>query len=126
MKQNYNYDLFTKIFEQIEKEPILFNTSSWNEDVDCGTYCGTSRCVAGWACFLSELNRGKDEDPSEFYPIEGRKLLRLTESWNEVELLFFNSNDFHVYMIIKTIVSEKELENQRSITEIANSLMFPY
>ena len=45
----YNLDLMRAVREQITKHPETHDQTSWGER----TECGTTHCIAGWACALS-------------------------------------------------------------------------
>ena len=45
----YNLDLMRAVREQITKHPETHDQASWGER----TECGTTHCIAGWACALS-------------------------------------------------------------------------
>ena len=45
----YNLDLMRAVREQITKHPETHDQTSWGER----TKCGTTHCIAGWACALN-------------------------------------------------------------------------
>jgi len=45
--------LLRKILAQIDDEPALWNQATWG-DWDVEGNCNTARCVAGWACTLTD------------------------------------------------------------------------
>lgn len=48
---NFNQELFQKIHDQITQHPGTHDQDSWE------SYCGTTRCVAGWAVHFSNGER---------------------------------------------------------------------
>lgn len=55
-----NTELFKKIHEVISVQPGKFDMEYW-EDRDADGGCGTTRCVAGWAIYLT-TNRSLTDD----------------------------------------------------------------
>lgn len=45
-----NQELFKKIYDIISASPSEFEMSTWEDSEE---QCGTTRCVAGWAIFLT-------------------------------------------------------------------------
>jgi hypothetical protein len=92
-----NKELFAKIRDQIEAEPDRFNQDIWE------TYygeeyneCGTARCTAGWAIFLTHPGQPIYETRIELYSSlgysgAGQLLLGLTDE--EMEYLFYTDNE---------------------------------
>jgi hypothetical protein len=114
MKQQYNYDMFKRIFEQISNHPEYFDMSSWE--------CGTTKCIAGWACFLAGLKydnsiHGEDCD---WHPPNARRILNI--SMEESDILFHEATEFVPYMIIRTLIEQAGSEVQESIEQINNRL----
>lgn len=76
-----NVPLFQKVADKIRETPHLLNMHSF---VNPYSDCGTTRCIAGWACYLTEPN------PST-YPHESRARIALGLTTPEANLLFYAS-----------------------------------
>lgn len=91
-----NTELFQKIHEQFQREPETHYQGDWVWRrlglADSTGYCGTTRCVAGWANFFSgydeETNR--DEIGSDAYILQAADQLGL--DLEDAEILFHCMN----------------------------------
>lgn len=93
-----NKELLRKILVQIENTPDQWEQITWGNRSECGT----TYCVAGWACALSGYEPLIPEEGGSFDNMispgghivdvekEGASLLGLTE--DEINTLFFNQN----------------------------------
>lgn len=68
-----NVELLEKIKAEILKRPAQFYMGSWSSGnlKDLDHSCGTTACIAGWACFLG------NDFSLEFIPHRARRLLEL-------------------------------------------------
>lgn len=86
-----NVRLLLEVKEAILRQPELYKQENWIEKEDCGT----TACIAGWTCLLS--NRREAEKQLEFSPFgsfakdEARHLLGI--DFEEAEELFIYWND---------------------------------
>ena len=93
-----NTDLFAKIHDQITAHPETHNQDSW--------WCGTTRCIAGWAVQLSKIDPdqhdrdfleeySRDHDVAPDYVLVAADLLGLT--LHQAGRLFYeDENDYAV------------------------------
>lgn len=47
-----NTELLLKIYDKVSAEPEAWDQGNWGQQ----TECGTTYCIAGWACVLSGLD----------------------------------------------------------------------
>lgn len=107
-----NKELMRKILTQIEETPEKWNQRTWSNN----TACGTTLCVAGWACVLSgyrlispqedvpaaeDYVRRSDVRSDEMFLIEtlGRDLLELDR--DQAEELFYTTDHEEVLNILR-------------------------
>lgn len=95
-----NTELATEIVEAIEANPQLHDQSHWRKNA----ICGTTMCIAGWACFLNG-DKFEDVDPEgradfivdqegSLWEIDDRAASLLgIEDRHEVEKLFYEFNN---------------------------------
>lgn len=94
----YNVDLMLKIREKITNEPDSYDQDVWIET----SACGTTACIAGWACILSDKVLEWDAEPEGIpyvFMKDGRNL-RIDDAATEVldipksyaEMWFYASN----------------------------------
>lgn len=108
----YNYQAFEAVLDKIKEHPEQFDMSEW---------CYTTKCVAGWACFLfDEQNLNKNRYNYNFTE-NGSKILGM--SLRERDLFTTNDNE-GVIQILEKLVSQKDLpvNEQQTIHEIAENL----
>lgn len=95
-----NKELAKKILTKIEENPEQHDQTHWSSKTECGTTC----CVAGWACILSgyepvfegpgkfEISSMVQKDGQHFrIPKKATDLLGLT--WEESEELFYSPEE---------------------------------
>ena len=125
MKREYNYELFEKILNHIDEHPQSFNMMTWCQTDECGT----TRCIAGLACYLPNTNipdfrTCSVSSMSDWYFSTARRLLNI--SITEAEILFYNIEEEDAVGTLEEIVSDKEKEDQRSIARIYNKFQIDH
>lgn len=103
-----NKELLRKILNQVEETPEQWLQSSWG----LKTSCGTTFCIAGWACVLSGYEPIPPSNPStrliEYVQKEGEifhiqdiagRLLHLND--DQQEELFYETDEDDAYEILK-------------------------
>lgn len=103
---SYNISLLTKIVEQITRQPGSLDMDSWEGRRRGTDFCGTTRCIAGWAFVLGTGEQIYEESGvysraffavADEYGVEpsmqevGAALLGLSEE--EAEVLFYEEGD---------------------------------
>lgn len=53
-----NREMFAEIYKLITEFPELHRQASWETDPEHTGYCGTTRCIAGWATWIGARNHG--------------------------------------------------------------------
>ena len=117
MKQQYNCELFEKILNYINENPQSFNVTTWKEESECGT----TMCIAGLACYLSDIlvpdfRTFSTDAMSDWYFNNARKLLNI--NINEANLLFHLDDEEEAVSMLEEILLDKDKEDQRTITHI--------
>lgn len=114
----YNYPAFKAVLQAIEENPKEFDMGTW-----CGT---TTKCVAGWTCFLfcreEVIKIGYEKFP---FSLRARKILGMKSHESD---LFLTNNNNGVIDILKALVSQENLPatEQRTIHQIAESLKIEF
>ena len=75
----YNLDLMRAVREQITKHPETHDQTSWGER----TECGTTHCIAGWACALNgdALLWESDDEDDDGRRLETASMLDIEDGW---------------------------------------------
>jgi hypothetical protein len=85
-----NEKLIACVLEHIEQHPEEYDQSLWahvEDQEQDGNYCGTTACVAGWACLLSTpVEKWREPHNYGYYYHEGARLLGLDVT--EASMLF--------------------------------------
>jgi 3-isopropylmalate dehydratase small subunit len=104
----YNYSLFKIIYQHIKDIPPDFNMSNWD--------CGSSRCIAGWACYLMDYTFKGKVGATHWYYDNAVKLLNISEE--DADELFYIDYEVLAVSVIEKIVAQSDLSDQKTIKEI--------
>lgn len=109
---NYNYQAFEAVLEKILEQPLEFDMSEW---------CGSTKCIAGWACLLFDNENLKKNRVGYNFTAQGTKILGM--DFKDKDLFLTNDNE-GVLQILKILVSQKDLpaSEQQTIHDIAEKL----